>query len=111
MKVLICENGNFAKMCAELFEKENIEVITVDRNIEKITDILKTEHFDVVILNALVVNEMIVAEAKKRNAKIVALSDYDLPEIKQKMSEYDIDDFVLKPFGFEELLWRVRKLT
>ncbi len=35
MKILICENDSFGKMCAELFEMEYIEVIITDKCIVK----------------------------------------------------------------------------
>ncbi len=110
MKILICENDSFGKMCAELFELEDIEVIIVDKCIAKMLDVMKSEKFDVLISDALLINDFVVAEAKKNNMKIIALSDYDLPEIRQNMSEYGVSEIMVKPFRFEELLRRVRSL-
>lgn len=116
MKILIIDdNEEMTKILKKNLEAEFIVVDTAKTS-EKGLFMVKTNHYDLIILdyiipekNGLKICEEIRNE-KIKTAILMLTIKNDLPT-KSEMFEAGIDDFMTKPFIFEELLLRIKAIT
>ncbi|PMP63936.1 MAG: DNA-binding response regulator [Sulfurihydrogenibium sp.] len=113
MKILVVEDEKrLGKLIKKGLEEENYLVDLVYDG-EEALNYLSTQNYDVVILDLMIPKldgkEVIkILRAKNVKVPIIILTAKD--EIKSKIEALDLgaDDYITKPFNFEELLARIR---
>lgn len=73
--------------------------------------------FDLVLLDLLLprvdgfeVSRRIKDNPKTKGIKIIAITSFDVKDIKQKTHDSGADDVIIKPFKAEELVAKIKKL-
>jgi len=109
LKILVAEDNPMnQKVIRTLLEKNNHELIIANNGKEAV-DLYKEESFDVILMDmempemdGLTATKLIREYEEKMNKKtpIIAMTAHAIAEFKQKAFESGMDDYIVKPFNF-----------
>ncbi len=116
MKILLIEDNHDIR--ETLKNNLECELFTVDcaDDGEKGSYLARTNHYDLIILDYILPNKNGLQVCKEirnasRNAPIIMISVCDKVPEKIALLEAGADDYLQKPFSFNELLARIRAIT
>ncbi|MGC9120890.1 MAG: response regulator transcription factor, partial [Sulfurihydrogenibium sp.] len=113
MKILVVEDEKrLGKLIKKGLEEENYLVDLVYDG-EEALNYLSTQNYDVVILDLMIPKldgKEVIKTLRIKNVKVPIIVLTAKDEIKSKIEVLDLgaDDYITKPFNFEELLARIR---
>ena len=113
MKILVVEDEKrLGKLIKKGLEEENYLVDLVYDG-EEALNYLSTQNYDVVILDLMIPKldgKEVIKTLRIKNVKVPIIVLTAKDEIKSKIEALDLgaDDYITKPFNFEELLARIR---
>jgi two-component system, OmpR family, copper resistance phosphate regulon response regulator CusR len=115
MKILVVEDDRKVAGFIEQGLKEENYVVDVARDGEEATMLAHVNDYDVVLLDVVLPKKngfQIAAELRRegRNTPILMLTSRDAPEDVVRGLDAGADDYLSKPFRFDELLARIRAL-
>ena len=115
MKILVVEDDRKVAGFVEQGLKEEGYVVDVARDGEEATMLAHVNDYDAVLLDVVLPKKngfQIAAELRRegRNTPILMLTSRDAPEDVVRGLDAGADDYLSKPFRFDELLARVRAL-
>ena len=115
MKILVVEDDRKVAGFIEQGLKEENYVVDVARDGDEATMLAHVNDYDVVLLDVVLPKKngfQIAAELRRegRNTPILMLTSRDAPEDVVRGLDAGADDYLPKPFRFDELLARVRAL-
>ncbi len=109
LKILVAEDNLMnQKVIRTLLEKNNHELIIANNGKEAV-DLYKEQNFDVILMDmempemdGLTATKLIREYEEKVNKKtpIIAMTAHAIAEFKQKAFESGMDDYIVKPFNF-----------
>ncbi len=113
MKILIIEDDKALLKNLKLSFKKEIFTVDYSSDGKDGLFLFKTNHYDLLILDYHLPNKNgkeIIKEVKSENpnAKIILITIDTSPETRRDFFDLGIDDYISKPFSFEELLQRVK---
>ena len=116
MKILIVEDNPDLSKVLELLLKSPYEIVSA-KNGEEAVDLATTELPDLIIMdlmmpkmNGLDAAQLIRQIPKTRSIPILAITAGLSSRVEEECSRIGFDDFMIKPFTYEQLIPRVRKL-
>jgi len=115
MKILVVEDDRKVAGFVEQGLKEEGYVVDVARDGEEATMLAHVNDYDAVLLDVVLPKKngfQIAAELRRegRNTPILMLTSRDAPEDVVRGLDAGADDYLSKPFRFDELLARIRAL-
>jgi two-component system copper resistance phosphate regulon response regulator CusR len=115
MKILVVEDDRKVAGFVEQGLKEEGYVVDVARDGEEATMLAHVNDYDAVLLDVVLPKKngfQIAAELRRegRNTPILMLTSRDAPEDVVRGLDAGADDYLAKPFRFDELLARIRAL-
>jgi two-component system copper resistance phosphate regulon response regulator CusR len=115
MKILVVEDDRKVAGFIEQGLKEEGYVVDVARDGEEATMLAHVNDYDAVLLDVVLPKKngfQIAAELRRegRNTPILMLTSRDAPEDVVRGLDAGADDYLSKPFRFDELLARIRAL-
>jgi DNA-binding response OmpR family regulator len=115
MKILVVEDDRKVAGFIEQGLKEENYVVDVARDGDEATMLAHVNDYDVVLLDVVLPKKngfQIAAELRRegRNTPILMLTSRDAPEDVVRGLDAGADDYLSKPFRFDELLARIRAL-
>jgi two-component system copper resistance phosphate regulon response regulator CusR len=115
MKILVVEDDRKVAGFVEQGLKEEGYVVDVARDGEEATMLAHINDYDAVLLDVVLPKKngfQIAAELRRegRNTPILMLTSRDAPEDVVRGLDAGADDYLSKPFRFDELLARIRAL-
>jgi DNA-binding response OmpR family regulator len=115
MKILVVEDDRKVAGFVEQGLKEEGHVVDVARDGEEATMLAHVNDYDAVLLDVVLPKKngfQIAAELRRegRNTPILMLTSRDAPEDVVRGLDAGADDYLSKPFHFDELLARIRAL-
>jgi len=115
LKVLLAEDDpNLGQLLVEYLDSEGFEAVLCPDGQLGLTS-FNSQHFDLCLLDVMMPKMdgfALATEIRSRNKQIpiLFLTAKSLKEDKLKGYELGADDYILKPFDEEELLWKMRAL-
>jgi DNA-binding response OmpR family regulator len=115
MKILVVEDDRKVAGFVEQGLKEEGYVVDIARDGEEATMLAHVNDYDAVLLDVVLPKKngfQIAAELRRegRNTPILMLTSRDAPEDVVRGLDAGADDYLSKPFRFDELLARIRAL-
>lgn len=115
MRLLLTEDdAELARSLTERFRDQGYEVVHVSDGIQGLR-VATAEHFDAIIVDRMLPGmdglEMVKAIRQHRSTPIIYLTTMSGIDDRVRGLEAGGDDYLIKPFAFEELLARIRAMT
>ncbi len=116
MQILVVEDDQRISDFLVKGLRENNYSVTLCRSGEEMLEIYTTQHWDLFILDVMLpgINGLQLLQTlrfKKNYTPILMLSALQTVQDKVNALDFGADDYITKPFHFDELLSRVRALT
>ena len=113
-KILIIEdNMEIHQMEKDLLEKSGYETVSAYSGTEALLRV-KMEHFDLIILDLMLPglsgDEVLQKIREEKKTAILCVTAVDSVDSKVKLMKLGADDYLVKPFHYEEFLVRVEAL-
>ncbi len=113
-KILIIEdNMEIHQMEQDLLEKSGYETVSAYSGTEALLRV-KMEHFDLIILDLMLPglsgDEVLQKIREEKKTAILCVTAVDSVDSKVKLMKLGADDYLVKPFHYEEFLVRVEAL-
>ena len=113
-KILIIEdNMDIHQMEKDLLEKSGYETVSAYSGTEALLRV-KMEHFDLIILDLMLPglsgDEVLQKIREEKRTAILCVTAVDSVDSKVKLMKLGADDYLVKPFHYEEFLVRVEAL-
>lgn len=115
MRLLLTEDdAELARSLTERFRDQGYEVVHVGDGIQGLR-MATSEHFDAIIVDRMLPGmdglEMVRAVRQHKSTPIIYLTTMSGIDDRVRGLEAGGDDYLIKPFAFEELLARIRAMT
>ncbi|MDD3187628.1 MAG: sporulation transcription factor Spo0A [Bacilli bacterium] len=117
IRVLIIEDDrNITNLLKDFFKKKkDVEISSEANDGIKGIKLIKKNNYDLILLDLIMPNEdgiSVLEEMKKLNIekKVIIASSFNSQEIFQKMCEFNISYYFLKPYDLEKLYERIKEV-
>ncbi|MDD3710990.1 MAG: response regulator transcription factor [Patescibacteria group bacterium] len=115
MKVLIIEDDKEIVKLLKISLKKEIFITDYSDDGNKGLFLFRTNHYDLLIIDYNLPSkngQEIIREIRKenKNIKIIVITIDVSPETRDRFFALEIDDYITKPFAFEELLSRIKSV-
>lgn len=116
MNILLVEDDKRVREFAVKGLKEQGWFVTAAPSAEHALDLLKDNEWDIILLDIMLpgmdgVNFTQMLRHKKNYTPVLSISALNQPEDKVRALEAGADDYLSKPFNFDELCARIKALT
>lgn len=116
MNILLVEDDErISKFLVKGLGEAGYQMVLADSG-EKARDLIATYDFDIILMDIMLpgldgMQLTQIIRFKKNHTPILVLSALNSPDDKIKMLDLGADDYLSKPFHFEELISRIKALT